>query len=160
MHHRARLCYRCLAAVVPFLKPDDLPILQETIRVNRGHAGWHQRPALPQTSDGSLGLIRLDHSEGNRSGVGAQRRWHFDAARNDRNRQADLSGARVALRPPILGKRKYWKPRDSNCSLPGKCPSVTVLARISHRQISRLILAGGKSKRRISKNAFFRSPLF
>jgi len=28
--------------------------------------------------------------EGNRSGVGAKRRWHFDVAKTDRNRQAEF----------------------------------------------------------------------
>ena len=36
--------------------------------------------------------------EGNRSGVGAKRRWHFDVAKTDRNRQVESvrSGAKAA----------------------------------------------------------------
>jgi hypothetical protein len=35
---------------------------------------------------------------GNRSGVGAKRRWHFDVAKTDRNRQVESvrSGAKAA----------------------------------------------------------------
>ena len=57
------------------------------------------RLRIPMKAIGDSGRKPITIPEANRFGVEAKRRWHFDLARTDRNRQAELlSGASGAKR--------------------------------------------------------------
>jgi hypothetical protein len=50
---------------------------------------WAPTPRIPPKAISNSGGKPLTIPEGNRSGVGAKRRWHFDVAKTDQNRQAE-----------------------------------------------------------------------
>jgi hypothetical protein len=89
--------------------------------------------------------------EGNRSGVGAKRRWHFDVAKTDRNRQAEsvrsVRSVRSAAKEEARKQRKGCGERGgSPCPrLSTKRPRSANSASACNRGLSQL-LSGQKAR--------------
>jgi hypothetical protein len=67
--------------------------------------------------------------EGDRSGVGAKRRWHFDVAKTDRNRQVESpersEGGMIVARMGVWGKGRqpFSPPQHAMTRSAGSAPN-------------------------------------